>query len=139
VRLFIEVDGEPIQESPAGGDALVAFMSFAVARGFGAEHPLIALADRLHEVHGIRLGPLTTFYERATGDAEDEEKLEMAWQPAGPLREALSRAAAAVVDDSQIQSLARRAGIDEFAGALEHALAALPADDCRRVRLSYEL
>ena len=47
MQLWLEVEGIPARfELPGGGSALVAFMSFAVSRGFGATHPLIALADR---------------------------------------------------------------------------------------------
>src|SRR5690606_38334283 len=64
VRLTMEIEGEQAPATlPGDGRDLVAFMSFAVVRGFGAQHPLIALADRLHANHGVRLGPLTTFYD----------------------------------------------------------------------------
>jgi hypothetical protein len=100
VQLFLEIEGGPGSVTlPGGGAALVAFMSFAVSRGFGATHPLIALADRLHDAHHVRLGPLTTFYDAAAEDAEDREKLELAWQPAGPPRESLDALIAAVEGD----------------------------------------
>ncbi|MGE5597657.1 MAG: hypothetical protein ACM3S1_16660 [Hyphomicrobiales bacterium] len=118
----------------------MAFMSFAVSRGFGAQHPLIALADRLHAL-GVRIGPLTTFYEGDPEDAEDREKLELAWQPAADLREALEGLTAAVEHDELAHALLRRA---DAAGLPEEAAALLPTvrdaeAEGRRVRLSYTL
>ena len=76
VQLWLDIEGRPGRfELPGGGSALVAFMSFAVSRGFGATHPLIALADRLHDEHRVRLGALTTFYEAEPEDSEDRENI----------------------------------------------------------------
>jgi hypothetical protein len=141
VRLFYEVEGGPPIPLPGGGAALVAFMSFAVARGFGAQHAFIALADRLHEAHGLRLGPLTTFYEARPEDAEDEEKLALAWQPAAPLIDSLSALCGLLERDDQAAMLARRAGAETLgrdAGCMAAALVPARAAG-RRVRLSYEL
>ncbi len=72
VQLWLDIEDTASRlELPDGGQALVAFMSFAVSRGFGATHPLIALADRLHDEHRVRLGALTTFYEAEPEDSED--------------------------------------------------------------------
>lgn len=142
MRLWLEIEGSPEQfELPGDGAALVAFMSFAVSRGFGATHPLIALADRLHDEHGVRMGPLTTFYDGETEDAEDREKLDMAWQDAAPLREQLTKLAAAVMCDPMCQTFARRGGAEELPQQAL-ALAALlerPATTGARVRLVYAL
>ena len=82
MQLWLDIEGSPVRrELPGGGSQLIAFMSFAVSRGFGATHPLIALADRLYSEHNVRMGPLTTFYEAEAEDSEDREKLEMTWQP----------------------------------------------------------
>jgi hypothetical protein len=142
VRLTIEVEGSgPGEPLPDDGAALIAFMSFAVSRGFGATHPLLALADRLHDEHHVRFGPLTTFYEGDPEDGEDREKLEMAWQDAGPLRESLEAVVAALETDAQAQLFARR-GSAEGLSAQGRAASAQVAEAermNRRVRLVYEL
>ena len=116
-------------------------MSFAVSRGFGATHPLIALADRLHDEHKVRMGPLTTFYEAEAEDAEDREKLELAWQEAAPLAAELAKVARAIEADPMCATLARRgdaASIPAEAEALAGLLTA-PAAEGMRVRLVYAL
>jgi len=141
VRLWLEVEGVPgRREVPGGGAALVAFMSFAVSRGFGATHPLIALADRLHDAHGVRFGPLTTFYEAEAEDAEDQEKLEKAWQEAGPLATELRKVATALDSDAALATFLRRGGAEALP-ADAHALTAMlhGLEDTRRVRLVYAL
>lgn len=142
MRLWLEVEGEPGGIGlPDEGAELVAFLSFAVSRGFGATHPLIALADRLHDEHRVRMGPLTTFYEARTEDQEDVEKLEMAWQEPGPLREELVKVAGAIATDPMAATLARRANTAGLAGQAAALAAALgPAMAAgRRVRMVYEL
>lgn len=140
LRVEVEGDGQTLS-LPESGAVLVAFMSFAVARGFGAEHPYLALADRLETEHGVRLGPLTTFYEGRVEDAEDAEKLEMAWQDAGRLMETLTGMEAALASDARCGILLERAG----ARALPRQVAALrtvaaaAASQGQRVRLSYTL
>lgn len=142
MELRLEVEGVPgTLTLPGDGAALIAFMSFAVSRGFGASHPLIALADRLHDVHRVPMGPLTTFYEAAPEDSEDEQKLELAWQPPGALRDALEQLAAALDADPAAQTLARRGGAEGL-GAQASALAGLlanPIEARQRVRLVYAL
>lgn len=142
MRLTFEVEGEGAQRGlPGDGAALVAFMSFAVMRGFGAQHPLIALAERLDRTHKVRLGPLTTFYGAEPEDAEDRSRLEMVWQPAGELREAIEQLLAVLETDSQAQALARRG---EAEGLREQAESLLPAlraaeQQHKRVRLGFVL
>lgn len=142
MQLWLEIEGVPGRfELPGGGSELVAFMSFAVSRGFGATHPLIALADRLHDTHRIRLGALTTFYEAEPEDSEDREKLEMAWQHPATLREELAKLATAFETDSMCSTLARRgdaASLPEQAAALA-ALIDSSAAAGARVRLVYAL
>lgn len=142
VQLWLDIEGDPERrELPGGGGQLVAFMSFAVSRGFGATHPLIALADRLYSEHKVRMGPLTTFYEAEAEDAEDREKLEMAWQEAAQLREELRKLSTALAGDPMCQTFARRGDASEL-GDQATALADLlesPASDGRRVRLVYAL
>jgi len=142
MRLRVEVEGTPgALELPDGGAELVALMSFAVSRGFGATHPLIALADRLYEQHKVRWGPLTTFYEAEAEDSEDVEKLEMAWQDAAPLEEELVKLASAIESDEHARTLARRGSAEAVpsqARALARALQ--PAiSRGQRVRLVYDL
>lgn len=142
MELTVDVEGTgPSRNLPDGGAALIAFMSFAVARGFGAEHPYLGLAARLESEHGVRLGPLTMFYEGLIDDAEDAEKLEMAWQDAGDLVETLTRMSDALATDDRCGALLEMAGAAglpaQVATALEIAAAA--AKDGRRVRLSYAL
>jgi hypothetical protein len=142
MRLWLEVEGEPGSIGlPDEGADLVGFLSFAVSRGFGATHPLIALADRLHDEHRVRMGPLTTFYEAEAEDQEDVEKLEMAWQEPGPLREELGKVAAALESDAQAAALMRRAGAEHLGAqvaALAEALDRVVAAG-RRVRMVYAL
>lgn len=142
MRLWLEVEGEPGGiELPDEGADLVGFLSFAVSRGFGATHPLIALADRLHDEHRVRMGPLMTFYEAEAEDQEDVEKLEMAWQEPGTLREELVKVAKAIAGDPMAETLVRRAnaaGLPEQASALAAALEPAIAAG-RRVRMVYEL
>ena len=119
MRLTVEVEGEgEVEGLPGEGAALVAFMSFAAVRGFGARHPLIALSERVADL-GVRLGPLTTFYERGPEDAEDEANLERAWQDAEPLAASLGTL---VAEAAALRPIAERAGRAK-----------------RRVRLTYEL
>lgn len=142
VQLWMEVEGLAGRvEAPSGGGQLVAFMSFAVMRGFGAQHPLIALADRLHDVHKVRFGPLTTFYEAEAEDAEDREKLEMAWQEAGPLAASIEAIRSAIPGDEQALALLKRAGADSLVEQAEGLLPALQDAEAagRRVRLVYAL
>ncbi len=140
MRLTVDVEGQgPLPPLPGDGAALVAVMSFAVSRGFGAQHPLIAFADVLHDKHRVRLGPLTTFYEAEPEDGEDREKLELSWQPAPELRESLSGLIAAYDADPSLQVFARRGAAGNVrceAAALLDAIT--PAGD-RRVRLGYTL
>ena len=142
MRLTLDVRGQDSAlRLPDDGAALVGLMSFAVSRGFGAQHPAIALADRLHQAFGVSMGPLTTFYDGNTEDSEDREKLEAAWQPAGPLRDSLERIAAALETDEQCQALARRAGMDGLANEIAALAAALREAESagRDVRLGYLL
>ena len=144
VQLTVELEGlPPPAPLPGDGAALVAFMSFAVVRGFGAQHPFIALADRLHERHKVRLGPLTTFYEARIDDAEDASRLEMTWQPAAELAASLDAVTAALAtDDDQLRALLTRAGAaEDFGLQLAAVRAAIqPAVEAgTRVRLSYTL
>jgi hypothetical protein len=138
MRLWLEVEGSEKLEIPGGGAALIAFMSFAISRGFGATHPLIALADRLHDDHHVRMGPLTTFYEAEAEDAEDREKLDLAWQDAGPLHLTLDQMTAAFDRDPMLDTFARRGGAETVA-AEAAALAAMLPNEGKRVRLVFAL
>ena len=142
MKLQLDIEGGPTTTSfPNDGADLVAFMSFAVSRGFGAVHPLIALADRLHDVHGVSMGPLTTFYETEPADSEDREKLELAWQGAEGLLTALERMADAFESDEQLRSLIARASAEslpkQVTALIPPVRGAAGAD--QRVRLTYTL
>ena len=138
---MLEFEGDTsLRELPGGGSSLIAFMSFAVSRGFGASHPLIALADRLHDVHRVSLGPLTTFYDADVEDSEDAEKRELSWQPAADLVRSLDALAAALVSDEQCATFVRRAGAESLpaeAACLREIVANAPAGS--RVRIGYQL
>lgn len=139
VELLLEVEAGPTIALPDSGADLVAFLSFAVSRGFGAVHPAIALAESLGERRAIAWGPLTTFYEAEIEDAEDRERLELAWQPAGRLGEACT-ALAAGLGDPEAEVFLRRAalpGLPAQAAAAAQALARLP--QTTRVRMVYRL
>ena len=141
MRLTVEVEGEgDAGDLPGQGAALVAFMSFAAVRGFGARHPLIALSERVADL-GVRLGPLTTFYERGAEDSEDEANLERAWQKADPLASSLEALVEALAEDERAAVFLRRAGAESLAGeaAALHDIAARAGRAKRRVRLTYEL
>ena len=138
----LEIEGGGDQEPlPNDGAGLCAFFSFAVSRGFGATHPLIALADRLHDRHHVRMGPLTTFYDGEIEDAEDRAKLELAWQDAAGLGESLAALVAAMESDEQSQTLARRGGADELDEEASALLAQVltASEASRRVRMVYAL
>lgn len=142
MQLAVDIEGNPERLTIPGGSAeLVALLSFANSRGFGAEHPLIALAERLQLEHHVRMGPLTTFYEGEIEDAEDAEKLEMAWQEARGLLESVEGAVEALENDEACRALLERAGTPD----LPRQLAALgssireAAAAGKRVRMSYTL
>ena len=141
MRLTVEVEGEGDAGAlPGDGATLVAFMSFAAVRGFGARHPLIALSERVAEL-GVRLGPLTTFYELGPEDAEDEANLERAWQDAPPLAASLEALGEALAGDERATVLVRRAGAESLGEEAEalRAIAERAGRAKRRVRLTYEL
>lgn len=141
MRLTVEVEGQPgAANLPGDGEHLVAFMSFALSRGFGATHPLIALADRLAELR-VPLGPLSTFYEREPEDAEDRAKLELAWQPAADLRVSLEKLLDALGADPLAQALLHRAHADGLPAQVEALLAMTVAAETagNRLRLVYDL
>ena len=141
MHLEVEIEGQAaVPRLPGGGANLVAFMSFAAVRGFGARHPLIALSERVAAL-GVRLGPLTTFYERTAEDAIDQANLERAWQAAAPLAASLAALGQALATDERAAALARRAEAGELAGEAAVVLAAIaPAAAAGgRVRLTYEL
>ena len=142
MRLQLETEGQPGSFTPPGdGAALAAFLSFAVSRGFGAQHPLIALADRLHDQFHVKFGPLTTFYDAVAEDEEDREKLEQAWQEAGPLRDAFEQSLCAMHSDEQCQALVRRAQAEDLPAEAQSLIAPLRAAEAAnaRVRLVYAL
>ncbi len=142
VKLLLEIEGAPAPLTlPGDGSDLIAFMSFAVMRGFGAQHPLIALADRLNDGCGVRLGPITTFYDATIEDSEDREKLGLAWQEAGPLGASFGAMARALERDAQAGALVHRASAEGLCAQVMAVLEPLAAAATQgaRVRLSYVL
>jgi hypothetical protein len=142
MQLHVEIEGEPGPLAiPGDGADLVALMSFAVVRGFGAEHPLIALAERFHIEHHLRLGPLTTFYEGTIEDAEDREKLELAWQPAASLLETLDGMSDVLRTDDHCRTLIDHAGTPGLPGQVRALADGIrqAASAGRQIRLSYTL
>jgi hypothetical protein len=142
MQLYVEIEGETEPPGdPVGGPGLVGFVSFAAMRGFGAQHPMLDLADHLYEKHRVRLGPLTTFYEGHVEDAEDEEKLNMTWQPAAELQESVDQAIEALDSAGECRDLLQRAQAESLPADLralrEHIQKAAAAG--KRVRLSYAL
>ncbi len=145
MRLRVEIADEDgvreLPELPGGGAAFVAFLSFALARGLGGQHPLTALAEHLRRDHRLRLGPFERFYEGVPEDEEDAALLERMWQPAAELEEAVSGLAACLESDELGRALAERGaalGLACEAAALRELLRE-PAVRRARVRLSYEL
>lgn len=142
MRLQLETEGQPEAFTPPGGGAmLAAFLSFAVSRGFGAQHPLIALADRLHDRFHVKFGPLTTFYEAEAEDDEDRQKLDQAWQDAALLRHEFALCECAFASDEQCQALLRRADAGSLPGEVAAMIAPLGAAvaAAARVRMVYSL
>ena len=141
VEVEVEVEGEgEARTLPGEGATLIAFMSFAAVRGFGARHPLIALSERVAEL-GVRLGPLTTFYERHPEDTEDEANLERAWQEADPLAKSIAALVAVLAEDERAAVFVRRAGAETLPAEAEAllAIAERAGRAKRRVRLTYDL
>jgi len=134
LELVVEVEGRESIVLPGGGADLVAFMSFCVARGFGAQHPLIALAERL-EARRVRVGPLTMFYGADAEDSEDREKADLAWQDAAPLVETLEGALALLADDDLAATLLRRAGATGLPGDIDSLCAIARAAEAAGLRL----
>ncbi len=142
MKLHLDIEGHDERPAlPGDGADLVALMSFAAMRGFGAQHPLISLAEHLQIDHHVRLGPLTTFYEGHPEDAEDEEKLNLAWQDAASLLEAAETARQALETDARCHEIlghTRTPGLAQqlqaLADAIRHA-----AQAGQHVRMSYEL
>jgi hypothetical protein len=137
LRLVVEVEGRGAVPVPGNGATLIAFMSFCVVRGFGAVHPFLALADLLAEDHRVRLGPLTVFYDGTVDDAEDAEKLDAAWQEAGPLHDTLAAVVAVLASEPTAQALARRAGANDLAEQAASVRDITATAAGARVRLSY--
>ncbi len=141
MELTVEVERQGVEPAlPGGGAALAAFMSFCSMRGFGAVHPLLALADELH-ARGVALGPLSTFYDGTVEDAEDREKLNRAWQEAAPLAAAATGLADMLESDPESALLAGRGGAEGLGEQARElaTIAARAAASGARVRLTYRL
>lgn len=119
-------------------ESIPAFLSFTVLRGFGATHPLLALAERLQADFRVPMGPFSLFYDAEPEDSEDRERLEQAWQGAGILLGAVQSAATAFQHDELLQTLARRGGVPDLGRDLQSLVDLLtPLDPAELVRLTY--
>jgi hypothetical protein len=142
MQLRVEVEGmEQHEPLPGQGAGLAAFCSFAAMRGFGAQHPLLQLIERFDVGHGIRIGPFTTFYDASVEDAEDAEKIELAWQAPQPLEAAAEAAARALHEDEEAARLARDGGTPALATEMEALAraASRAAAAGARIRMTYLL
>ena len=140
MQLSLEIETVPVRIYEIGSD-LVALMSFAVARDFGAQHPLIALAERLAGSLDVRLNPLTTFYEREPEDDIDKKNLDLAWQDPGKLEITLLGLEKALREDDKIKMFAKRGEVGNLENEIAKILPLLAdavRDGCR-VRLLYDL
>lgn len=119
---------------------LVNFMSFAVAYDYGSTHELAQLAQVLRRELGVKLTPLTNFYDAEPEDDEDRERLAKAWQEAGPLRETCERILRAFEEHgSRLRPLTASAtGLEPLLAQLRD-LAGWAQERGSRVRLSYRL
>lgn len=142
MRLSLEIEtvNGPVRTHEIGSD-LVALMSFAVVRDFGAQHPLITMAERLAGSLGVRLNPLTNFYERQPEDDIDEKNIELTWQDPSSLEVTLLGLGRALNEDSEVKLLAKQGRVDNLKIEIETMLPLLSqaARDGRRVRLLYDL
>lgn len=141
-RLYFETDaGEPCPIEFGGAtEPLVAFLSFAFAARYGAQHDLTKLAMLLRGERKIDLAPLLTFADRDVEVDADRRELERVWQDAALLAATID----AVIDalesgDERIQALL--AGTPGILPRLRElgAMAHWAADRNARARLTFEL
>ncbi|PZC49316.1 MAG: hypothetical protein DK306_000784 [Chloroflexi bacterium] len=106
--LFVET--EPPSPTPLrfsiDPQPLLALLSFGIAEPYGTQHPLTELIRRFKTGHGIDVGPLLTFYDRDTEDAEDVAKLAAAWQSAAALGECVGAMRRALREDNETAGFA---------------------------------
>jgi len=107
-RLYFETDaGEPCPIEFGGStDPLVAFLSFAFAARYGAQHELTKLAMLLRGERKIDLAPLLTFADSNVEVDADRRELERVWQDAAPLAATVDAVVAALESgDERIDAL----------------------------------
>ena len=99
------------------------------------------MAERLARSLGVRLNPLTNFYERQPEDDIDEKNIELAWQDPSPLEVTLLNLARALDEDSEVKLLAKQGQVGNLKSEIATMLPLLSqaARDGRRVRLLYDL
>jgi hypothetical protein len=104
--LIVETDpqGCPVTFTGPTFD-LAAFISFAFATRFGADHELAAAATQLQRKHKIELRPLITFADSEPDDEADRQELARSWQDAARLAETAQAAVDAFAADERIQTL----------------------------------
>ncbi|MEX2227741.1 MAG: hypothetical protein WEB52_14995 [Dehalococcoidia bacterium] len=141
-RLFFESDASEPCPIEFGGatDPLVAFLSFAFAARYGAQHDLTKLAMLLRGERKIDLTPLLTFADRNVEVDADRLELERVWQPAAPLAATIDAVVEALESgDERIDALF--AGTPGVLPRLRDlgAMARWAAGRDARVRLTFEL
>jgi len=99
------------------------------------------MVERLARSLGVRLNPLTNFYERQPEDDIDEKNIELAWQDPSPLEVTLLNLARALDEDSEVKLLAKQGQVGNLKSEIATMLPLLSqaARDGRRVRLLYDL
>jgi hypothetical protein len=141
-RLYFETDaGEPCPiEFGGASEPLVAFLSFAFAARYGAQHDLTKLAMLLRGERKIDLAPLLTFADRDVEVDADRRELERVWQDAAPLAATIDAVVGAFESgDERIDALL--AGTPGVLPRLRElgAMAHWAADRNARARLTFEL
>jgi hypothetical protein len=141
-RLYFETDaGDPCPIDFGGPtDTLVAFLSFAFAARYGAQHDLTKLAMLLRGERKIDLAPLLTFADRNVEVDADQRELDRVWQDAAPLADTIDAVIAAIEPpDRRIEALL--ADTPDLAPRLHELgdMARWAAARDARVRLTFEL
>jgi hypothetical protein len=84
---------------------IVYFISFAHAERYGTDHPLSRAAAVLKRQLKVNLGPLMSYADARTENAEEEALLERLWQDAAPLAESARTAADAIEGTPELREL----------------------------------
>jgi hypothetical protein len=141
-RFFFEsaANGDAPADAVEGAGVLAAFLSFAFATRYGAQHPFAALALHLRAAHKVDMTPLSHFADRDVADDDDRADLERAWQDAAPLAETAARIVE-VLESGDVRAKALVAETPDLLPALRELrdLAASAAARGHRARLTFAL